>query len=309
MLLPSFPSKSILTYRHTLREFLFMLRKILFLSLFFLFPAMGLKASDDLSPVVVELFTSQGCSSCPAAEEFFSTWGMNAFKKHQIIPLAFHVDYWDSLGWKDPFSSADATERQERYAAAFKSDSIYTPQMVVAGKHGFVGSDKKRAGETLARFANVNSALRIKINPSWKNGSIRFSVLVEQEEGLGKNIKFLVMAAIFENGLVTEVLRGENAGRTLNNDFVVRAFAAAGTFDPGASSKFSKTLELSWDPSWKKENSGLVVFLQNQETLETGPSVCFFPLNRLGQTTGGRLDSRPSGKSKQKPSPRKKEKN
>src|SRR5579859_3352081 len=100
---------------------------------------------QDQGPLLVELFTSQGCSSCPPAERLLNGWGMEQFRAGRIIPLAFHVDYWDYLGWKDPFSQRSFTERQSRYAQALHSDSIYTPQMVVAGKVGFVGSDGLRA--------------------------------------------------------------------------------------------------------------------------------------------------------------------
>src|SRR5215510_8058277 len=106
-------------------------------------------------PVLVELFTSEGCSSCPPADR-----ALAVLEKQQpvngvdVITLEFHVDYWDGPGWKDPFSSASFTQRQEQYAVAFKLDSDYTPQMVVDGQAEFVGSDAGKAAKTIEKLAS-----------------------------------------------------------------------------------------------------------------------------------------------------------
>lgn len=256
------------------------MRKILFLPLIVLLAGTGLNASEEeSSPAVVELFTSQGCSSCPSVEEVLSTWGMEAFRKKQIIPLAFHVDYWDYLGWKDPFSSKSATARQERYAAAWETDSIYTPQMVVNGRTGFVGSDQKRAEEALAGLAKNGSGPRLEVTAAWENGALDFSIAAEAGSGTPKGAGYTVIIAVFENNLITKVLRGENAGGTLKNDFVVRTFAKAGVLDTRTAEKFSKTMRVSLAPDWKPENSGLAVFLQNQQTFEIVSSFCLFPVS------------------------------
>lgn len=238
----------------------------------------GSQSQADSSPVIVELFTSQGCSSCPPAEEFLSAWGMSAFQSKQIIPLAFHVDYWDSLGWKDPFSSSQATARQEYYASFLKSRSLYTPQMVVSGSSAFVGSDQDRATREVSRFSKTSPSVQINIHPAWNKNSLRLQVHIKAVEKAGPRAAYRVIAAVFENKLVTQVLRGENAGKTLINDFVVRTFTEAGVFDTELANEFSKIIDFAWSPAWKKENSGLTVFVQDQKTFVTGPGECVFPV-------------------------------
>ena len=102
------------------------------------------------APTVVELFTSQGCSSCPPADAFLTDL---AHQRHDVLPLAFHVTYWDYLGWKDPYSLAAATARQREYARHLGDDGVYTPQMVVDGTTGFVGSDRALGLKAIAAAA------------------------------------------------------------------------------------------------------------------------------------------------------------
>jgi hypothetical protein len=167
-------------------------------------------AAAQEAPVLVELFTSQGCSSCPPAESWLNSRGMELFKRGKIAPLAFHVDYWDYLGWKDPFSSQLFTERQRKYAQALNEHSLYTPQMIVAGKVGFVGSDSARAMEALADPENQKAGL-IQL----KNVGGRLVIRLP----LGANGKLWL--AVFENQKSTKVLDGENDGKTLEENFIV----------------------------------------------------------------------------------------
>jgi hypothetical protein len=186
------------------------MNRLSLIALLALFPFQGAWAGD--APILVELFTSQGCSSCPPAERWLNTRGMELFKRGKIIPLAFHVDYWDYLGWKDPFSSPLFTQRQKRYALAFGADSLYTPQMVVAGRVGFVGSDSTRAKKELADPANRKArtiALRL-------NGD-RLEITLPPMDAKGK-----VYLAVFEGPQSTQVTWGENAWKTLDENFVVR---------------------------------------------------------------------------------------
>src|SRR5690349_21126792 len=115
--------------------------------------------NGESAPVLVELFTSEGCSSCPPADQVLT----NLMDKQpvagaEIITLSEHVDYWNSLGWNDPYSTATSTQRQRDYAEVFGEDSVYTPQMVVDGKTQFVGSDADKARESIARAAAVAKA-------------------------------------------------------------------------------------------------------------------------------------------------------
>src|SRR5690242_20522355 len=109
----------------------------------------------DEAPLVIELFTSQGCSSCPPAEALLNKLAKDgAVGKRPLAPLAFHVDYWDDLGWPDPYASKAWTDRQRAYADAH-DDRIYTPQMIVAGRSGFVGSQSTRAAKAIADVPRV----------------------------------------------------------------------------------------------------------------------------------------------------------
>jgi hypothetical protein len=237
-------------------------------------------ARSNPGPVLVELYTSQGCSSCPPADEVFSTWAREAFERGEIVPLAFHVDYWDRLGWKDPFSSSAATRRQRFYARALGLRYAYTPQMIVAGRVEFNGSDLSRARREVERFSSGRDPADIVVAPSFVDGRLTVKVKIRTETDFPVGAVPLAMLAVFENGHVTRVTRGENAGRTLRGDFVVRDFASLGPL-PEDGKGFEKSAEVNWDPSWKKENSGVAVFIQDNKTFEVYAAASSYPLSRL----------------------------
>ena len=231
------------------------------------------------SAVVAELFTSQGCSSCPPAERLISTWGKAAFERGNLIPLCFHVDYWDKLGWKDPFSSHAFTLRQYDYASFFKNASVYTPQLVVGGRTAFVGSNSDRANQELSRLQNQSSPAEIKIVSSWKKRSLEIQISVNRPgSGEIKPRDYQIMLALFENGLVTQILSGENAGLKIQVDFVVREFKRLGMFNPASGKNFSQKTNLSWNSSWNKTMSGIAVFLQDAEDLSIPAAEKAYPL-------------------------------
>lgn len=237
--------------------------------------------ADDTAPpvVVVELFTSQGCSSCPDAEHVLSTWGKSGFEKKEILPLAFHVHYWDHLGWKDPFSSSEFTNRQTSYNAALGNPSIYTPQMVVAGKSAFVGSNQAKASEEVRRFAKKPAPAHLELAYSWDAGTLRFTAKTALAPGTSSPLpRAIFQLVIFENGLVTRVERGENTGRTLPCDFVVRHFSSLGTFPLENARPFQIETSVSWDSKWKKENAGAAILLQDPVSLEILSAEVTYPL-------------------------------
>jgi len=202
------------------------------------------------SPVVVELFTSQGCSSCPPADALIHDIANDPALRGRVIPLAFHVDYWDALGWRDPFSSAEWTQRQARYARTMRLSSAYTPQAVVNGTREFVGSNR----------AAMNAALEKASNE--KEGEI---ALTARREGnsLIANIHANVaanddlMLAIVEDGVTTKIEHGENAGRTLTNDAIVRKLIRV-TPD-------QTTMNIPLNPAW--HDLSATAFVQNRNTL------------------------------------------
>jgi hypothetical protein len=207
--------------------------------------------------VVVELFTSEGCSSCPPADELLTHLRQDLSAKNiQVIPLGFHVDYWNSLGWKDRFSSADFTERQEQYTRALKVDGPYTPEMVVDGAVEFVGNDAGRAQSTIRQQASQLEIAQVKISSI---GADQLKIQVKGPAAPSSG-NALVMLAITEDNLSTQVGSGENGGRTLHHAAVVRELRQVGTLQSGA---LETTVPLKLEKDWKLADLRAVVFVQN----------------------------------------------
>jgi hypothetical protein len=195
--------------------------------------AANLPAEDAVTgPVVIELFSSEGCSSCPPADVLLQK--IDAAQPTvgaQVIALEFHVDYWNNLGWADPFSSASYTKRQQDYGKAMGKRGIYTPQMVADGQEEFVGSDGKSAKRAIAA-ALARPHVRVLAT---RSGAKELTIKVSAAEGASG-----VYVAQTERNLSTKVERGENAGRTLAHGPVVRSFERVGVTQSGQS--FSATL-------------------------------------------------------------------
>ena len=205
--------------------------------------------------VVVELFTSEGCSSCPPADELLGHLRQDLSAKNiQVIPLGFHVDYWDGLGWKDRFSSANFTQRQERYAQALKVDGPYTPEMVVNGAVEFVGNDAGRAQQAIRQEASQPEVATVKISSPFAE---HLDIQVKAPVSVGDAF---VMLAITEDNLTTQVGSGENGGRTLHHAAVVRELRQVGTLHDGG---IEITVPLKLEKEWKRDDLRAVVFVQN----------------------------------------------
>ena len=204
------------------------------------------------TPVVVELFTSQGCSSCPPADALIHDIANDPAMRGRVIPLAFHVDYWDSLGWRDPFSSAEWTQRQARYARTMRLSSSYTPQAVVNGSHEFVGSNRAGMSAALEKASNEKPRADITLTARREGNSLMANIHanVPATDDL--------MLAIVEDGVTTKVEHGENAGRTITNDAIVRKLVQV---RPGES-----TVRL--DPAWRSLSA--TAFVQDRITLAIG---------------------------------------
>lgn len=174
---------------------------------------------------VVEMFTSQGCNSCPPAEEVLSEIDRDARERGQpVYALGFHVDYWDHLGWADPFGNEAHTRRQEEYARAFGSAGLYTPQMIVNGSVEFVGSDRRQASTAIMSALRSPPKTPLTLSVATGNGGRRLAVSYQAERPPERAV---VNVAVVERGLENDVPRGENAGRRLHQDNVVRAFTSA----------------------------------------------------------------------------------
>jgi hypothetical protein len=225
-------------------------------------PAASNAADLGSTPVLVELFTSEGCSSCPPADALLSRLGRTQpVRGADIIVLEEHVDYWDRLGWRDPFSSEAATERQNEYGEAFGGRQVYTPQMIVDGRAEFVGSSDNDAFRAI-RAASQTPKPAVQL--SWEKGdtlAIHVKPLTNASAGEGAQL-FLVVA---ENMLHSEVKRGENAGRALEHNGVVRQLLPLGKIDAAAKG-FSNTVAVQPAAEWNRANLRAVVFVQERRS-------------------------------------------
>jgi hypothetical protein len=233
------------------------------LSIVALLSAAACQAAEPLAqrlgpaPVVVELFTSQGCSSCPPADQLVSEIAHDDSLRGRIIPLTFHVDYWDRLGWRDPFSSPEWSRRQYVYVRALRANAAYTPQVVVGGARQFVGSNRPALEETLVALSHRKPAGDVQITTSRHGAKATIQI---NAKGTGD-----LILAVFDNSAPTAVGRGENEGRTIPNDATVRRLVRAGTLSGGVARKL---ITVAIDPSWREP--GVAVFLQDMDTLAIG---------------------------------------
>lgn len=224
--------------------------------------AWAAEAAPQMHAVMLELFTSQGCSSCPPADELLAQLAAQP----GIIALAYHVDYWDGLGWTDPFSKSDWSKRQKYYANSL-SGQVYTPQMVINGRSECVGSDSACIEQAIRKARQAASKVSIDAAITNKQPS---EILVEAKltplKPLGKK-HLLLMAALVENGLQTQVARGENSGKTLRNDAVVRLLEPVSEVRE-LSSPQTITGRLTLDAHWASSRLKAVVFLQDEKSEE-----------------------------------------
>lgn len=220
--------------------------------------------ADPRMPVVVELFTSEGCSSCPPADEFLIRLEREQpVDGAQVIALSQHVDYWNRLGWTDPFSSPLFTRRQNAYADAFGNGTVYTPQMVVDGREEFVGSDTARARQAIARAAQHPKA-RVEISQIGNDpgSSEPLLKIVARDWPPDLRGELEVILAVSEMNLISDVRRGENSGRRMMHTGVVRTLVSAGKFNPTNSTEFSVQRPVKLGGDWKRGDLHAVVFLQ-----------------------------------------------
>jgi hypothetical protein len=216
-------------------------------------------------PVLVELFTSQGCYSCPPADLLLSRLGRESGGK--VVPLAFHVDFWNSKGWRDPFSSSAWSRRQEAYTKALSLKSGYTPQAVVHGFAEMVGSDQERLLAAIASaVARPAADLSLTLEPAASDVTARVQVGIPPPL---RGRRWDLMLAVYETGLVTAVRRGENKGRELHNDYVVRSLRRE-RLDKIDSDVSEVSAKLPLESDWKRSQLGVVAFLQDPKSLEIG---------------------------------------
>jgi len=216
------------------------------------------KASD--APfAVVELFTSEGCSSCPPADALLSDILLEARKNHsRVFVLSFHVDYWDRLGWTDPHGAGAFTQRQQEYARLLKLRGVYTPQTIVNGRDEFVGSDRAQSRASIEAALKRPARALVKLED--KQSAAPDSLALTYEVGRAKRGDVLRIALV-QRGIVSAVKRGENAGRSLRHENVVRAFTSVRLDGDGKG-----RVALKLPQNLIRRDASVIAYLQDPET-------------------------------------------
>ena len=179
-----------------------------------------ISASASARPVVVELFTSQGCSSCPPAEALLNAYA----DRSDLLPLAFHVTYWDRLGWRDTFSFEGATQRQDSYSNQLGTGS-FTPQMVIDGRYSAIGSRRDEVADAVRKAAPQTGEADVALR---RDGD-RIGVRVGSGRGSAR-----ILLIGFDRQHTTPIKRGENGGRTITQSNIVRSIRSVGTWNGSA---------------------------------------------------------------------------
>ena len=206
------------------------------------------------NPVVVELFTSEGCSSCPPADAILVELSQQpALAGNDLILLGEHVDYWNFIGWTDRFSSQQFSQRQSDYAKIFYLESVYTPQMVIDGQTQFVGNDAAALRQKISAAAKDAKPAQVALR--WESGD-RLHVSVQSTPTL----RARVLLAITEDGLSTSVKGGENGGHTLHHAAVVRELREVGNLDKN---NFAITVDVAAKPEWSAAQSKVAFLVQD----------------------------------------------
>lgn len=211
---------------------------------------------------LIELYTSEGCSSCPPADQWLSRLRQDSVML-SVVPLALHVDYWDYIGWKDRFARPEFSQRQRTSAMLANSSLVYTPQVMLNGRdyRQWRNADRfERDLTTLARSA-APATIRLKIKQDTAAG-----VHIDIQAHTRREGPHALYLAVYENGLVSPVERGENAGTTLRHDAVVREWAGPLALNGKSATTWHHEVRISKD--WNAKSAGIAAFIQNTATGE-----------------------------------------
>jgi hypothetical protein len=217
--------------------------------------------SNGRTPVLVELFTSEGCSSCPPADAFLQKLDQQPIAGEETIVLSEHVDYWNHIGWKDPYSARFYSDRQGTYARRLGLNDVYTPQMVVDGTSQFTGSDAALANKA---FATALTKPKIAVRLSSISLGTTNVLLAHLETGALQESFGLrdadVYVAVALNRAESQVSGGENSGRRLSHTAVVKSIVKVGRLRKGQA--FAEDVQLKLDPGTDARNLRLIAFVQ-----------------------------------------------
>jgi hypothetical protein len=222
-----------------------------------------LRSASARTAVLLELFTSEGCSSCPPADRLLETLDRTQpFAGVDVIVLSEHVDYWNSQGWRDPFSSTALTERQSNYASKLHLESVYTPQLIVDGHAELLGSNAVKLKEVVEMVARTEkAALQIQaLEPQGKKSRVRISL---EHWPAGESGRAVLLLAIASNQMQSRVSAGENAGKQLTHVAVVRSLQSLGDIEVGAPLNRETTIPLN--PA-ERDSVRVVAFIQDAKS-------------------------------------------
>jgi hypothetical protein len=227
--------------------------------------------SKNTQPVLVELFTSEGCSTCPPADALLLKLGATQpVEGANIIVVEEHVDYWNHDGWTDPYSSADWTLRQQDYVARFKEKEPYTPQMIVDGQAQMVGGQEPEALQAIRKAASEPKA---EVTFTRENAGsddapqYQYKVRVGRLAGNSDRDTAEVWLAVTESGLGSSVNAGENAGKDLRHAAVLRSLHKIGVASSKGETGFEGSTRVKFNREWKRENLQVAVFIQEKKSM------------------------------------------
>ena len=212
--------------------------------------------STAATVALLELYTSEGCNSCPPADRWIAELPKKGFDTDRVVPLAFHVDYWNYLGWIDPFAQSVFTQRQRDFARRTGAATIYTPEFILSGREyrrwrwgGFAGAidrinRKPARADIHVKLQRSGQALQINADASLASGAAPAELYV----------------AVYQSGLSNQVAAGENRGKRLNHDFVVRRLDGPIAFDREGKARFDERIDLPTE--WKTSRLGVAAFVQ-----------------------------------------------
>ena len=211
---------------------------------------------------VLELYTSEGCNSCPPADRWLSHLDSRGFDAGKVVLLAFHVDYWNQLGWSDRFSEPRFSDRQRAIADRRRASVIYTPQFVLNGRDWRAAQRDESLATALATINGQPARAQIRVHLAREPGALRVlgEVAVTDNQARSGAEAWI---ALFENDLSTDVRSGENGGKRLHHDFVVRELV--GPLRVPAAGALSMDQRLTWRADLKPERTGVAIFVQRRD--------------------------------------------
>ena len=226
-------------------------------------------ANSSAKPVVVELFTAEGCSDCPPADAIAMKMEQQPLAGVDLIVIEEHVDYWNQYGWFDPFSSPDWTTRQVQYVGKVGSRQPYTPEMVIDGEAQFPGTDMKKAQAAVdTAMSSPETQVTITKDTSDPKGAADFKISVGQLEGNDPGDTPEVWIAVTEDGLHSSVNAGENSGHTLYHAAILRYLHKVGVAQGSGDAAFTGDARVKFNSKWNQKDLNIVAFVQDKKSLK-----------------------------------------